>query len=190
MKSIFNLFLSITLIIWGLHSALAAQPSSSEQIRATVLEYTQSKGQGIQALFNQQRLDWGDDCNPDDRTSCVTYICDKVNSCQFESNFKEIAEACRGSSGDCVKTLCDKSNSCQFTSNAKEVAQACRRVGGMCVEIGCEKTNSCQFASNGKEIAQACEGVFDGECIKFACERLSCQFVSTFKEVARSCAGR
>lgn len=190
MKSNFNLILTVVLFIFGVHTAQASPLSSQEQVRAAVLEYTQSKGQGFQSLFDHQRLDWGDDCNPSDRTSCVNYICDKVNSCQFESNFKEIAEACRGSSGDCVKTLCEKSNSCQFTSSAKEVAQACRRVGGMCVEIGCDKTNSCQFSSSGQEIAKACEGVFDGDCVKYACERLSCQFTSTFKEVARSCAGR
>lgn len=131
-----------------------------------------------------------EECLPPDRESCVRLICDKTNDCSFQGNFNEIAQACRGASGDCVKTLCEKTNDCSFRSNAMELARSCRGSNKFCVEFGCDKTKDCFFRGNAMEIAAACSGVLDSNCVQYGCEKLgSCSFRQNFISVARACAG-
>ncbi len=129
-------------------------------------------------------------CQNQDQISCLKAVCNYSNDCTFDSDIKEIAQACRGVSGDCVDVICAKTGDCTFKSKALEVAASCRASNGVCTRIGCEKTNDCVFASNAKEIAQACVGVNDGDCVAFACEKSgSCIFRSNFILIAKSCAG-
>ncbi len=130
------------------------------------------------------------ECPTQDQTSCLKVICDNTKDCGFDSNVKEIAQACRGVNGECVEVLCAKTKDCIFKSSAIALAESCRSSNGLCARVGCEKTGDCVFSSNAKQIAQACAGVDDGNCVKFACDRSnSCNFKSNFIAIARSCAG-
>ncbi len=188
MKS-YKFFVALAFFCASTFAHAVPKQISKEQADQLASEYAKEKfiktSSPTQFFLNEVQ-----ECPTQDLKSCVKVVCDKTKDCVFDSNLKEIAQACRGASGDCVDVLCSKTNDCFFKSSALALVESCKASNGACTRIGCEKTGDCAFSSNAKEIAKACMGVYDDQCVSFACERSgSCVFKSSFIAIARSCAG-
>ncbi len=186
-KALLTILLLISSNLFALNSTNTISKERADQIAADYLKMSYNHP----AKNFELKTELNPICPPyPDQTSCLKVICDKTGDCAFDSSVREIAQACRGVSGDCLEVLCAKTNDCVFKSSAIALAESCRASNGMCTRIGCEKTGDCVFSSNAKEIAQACSGVYDGNCVSYACDRTgSCSQRSSFIALARSCAG-
>ncbi len=128
-------------------------------------------------------------------SSCVEVAC-KLISCTFDSDVKDVKEACKSDGdgavdGDCVRDICS-TNGCPFKSQVMDAVHSCRAPPAQqsgasrgCVDEVCGRIG-CQYHSDLVEISKACLKA-DASCVKTTCRQSGCQFKSLALEALKSC---